>query len=74
MYSYRYEKYAWIPALICLVIATGTGGKHFKDRFEAPPADAPTILSFGALIAGFIVPYAGMASDFFTYLRPEVPS
>ena len=70
----RYEKYSWIPALICLVIATGVGGKHFSSQTPTEPAIAPAFLSFGGLIAGFIVPYAGMASDFFTYLRPDAPA
>jgi len=69
-----YETWSWIPALICLVIAVGVGGKNFHLQQETLPATAPTILSFGALIAGFIVPYAGIASDFFIYMRPDAPA
>ncbi|TIA05806.1 cytosine-purine permease [Aureobasidium pullulans] len=71
---HRYERFAWIPALIAIVIATGTGGKHLSNQaaFETP--EASTILSFSALIAGFLIPWAALAGDFAVYMVPEASS
>jgi NCS1 nucleoside transporter family len=69
-----YERYAWLPALIAIVIATGCGGKHLKLQVEAPPATAPQVLSFGGLVASFMLPWAALASDFSTYMHPKAPS
>jgi NCS1 nucleoside transporter family len=69
-----YERWAWIPALIALIIATGCGGKGLGQQLEAPAATAPQILSFGSLVAGFMLPWAALASDFSTYMHPKAPS
>jgi purine-cytosine permease-like protein len=37
---HRYERWAWIPALIALVIATKCGGKSLRKQVEAPAATA----------------------------------
>ena len=71
---HHYERWAWIPALIALVIATGCGGKSLSQQVEAPVATAPQILSFGGLVAGFMLPWAALASDFSTYMHPKAPS
>ncbi|CAI6329099.1 unnamed protein product [Periconia digitata] len=68
-----YEKYAWVPALIAIVIATGVGGKHLKEQVVVPAATAPQILSFGGLVASFMLPWAALASDFSTYMHPKAP-
>jgi purine-cytosine permease-like protein len=69
-----YERYAWVPALIAIVIATGCGGKHLKMQAEVAPATAPQVLSFGGLVASFMLPWAALASDFSTYMHPKAPS
>jgi NCS1 nucleoside transporter family len=71
---HHYERWAWIPALIALVIATGCGGKSLRQQVEAPAATAAQILSFGGLVAGFMLPWAALASDFSTYMHPKAPS
>lgn len=55
---HQYERYCWVFALIAIVITTGVGGKnlHFNTPTE-PPAPA-TIISFGGVIAGFLIPWA----------------
>lgn len=70
---HHYERWAWIPALIALIIATGCGGKGLSQQVEAAPATAPQILSFGGLVAGFMLPWAALASDFSTYMHPKAP-
>ncbi|CAM1503593.1 Fc.00g011840.m01.CDS01 [Cosmosporella sp. VM-42] len=70
-----YESYAFIPALIAVTIATGCGGSELKK--QAAPAEAPTagmILSFGMIVASYMIPWAAVASDFTTYFDPRVPS
>lgn len=70
---HTYERYAWIPALIAIIIATGCGGKHLHEQVAAPSASAATVLSFGSLIAGYTLPWAALASDFSTYMNPKAP-
>ncbi|CAK3873936.1 cytosine-purine permease [Lecanosticta acicola] len=69
-----YDRYAWIPAAIALVVATGCGGKHLAHQTVAPPAEPATVISFAALVAGFLIPWSALASDFATYLEPRTPS
>jgi len=70
---HQYERFAWIPALIAITVATGCGGKHLHQQVAAEAPAASTVLSFGALVAGFLIPWAALASDFATYMRPETP-
>ncbi|KAI0938693.1 hypothetical protein AcV5_000314 [Taiwanofungus camphoratus] len=69
-----YERIAWIPVLIVYVVALGIGGKHLSNPPPAQPATASTILSFASTIAGFVITYSPLASDYTIYFRPEVPS
>jgi NCS1 nucleoside transporter family len=71
---HHYERWAWIPALIALIIATGSGGKSLSKQIEVPPATTSQILSFGGLVASFMLPWAALASDFSTYMHPKAPS
>ncbi|KII95691.1 hypothetical protein PLICRDRAFT_96749 [Plicaturopsis crispa FD-325 SS-3] len=70
---HQYERYAWFPVLIAILIATGCGGKYLHLQVETEPPTAATILTFGGLVAGFLIPYSGMASDFATYINPNAP-
>ncbi|KAF2760057.1 hypothetical protein EJ05DRAFT_492481 [Pseudovirgaria hyperparasitica] len=77
VFGYRvlhyYERFAWIAALICLIITAGIGGKHMSIQTDVPPASAQAVLSFGGLIAGYFVPWAALGSDFTVYMRPNAP-
>ena len=66
-----YERFAWIPALIAIIIATGCGGKQLSAQVNAPAATAPLVLSFGGLVASYMLPWAALASDFSTYMDPK---
>ncbi|KAK4064391.1 hypothetical protein Trihar35433_7908 [Trichoderma harzianum] len=70
-----YETYAFIPAIISVVIATGCAGSGLKKQ-AAPetPATAANVLNFGMIIASYQIPWAALASDFTTYFDPKVPS
>ncbi|EXJ84727.1 NCS1 family nucleobase:cation symporter-1 [Capronia epimyces CBS 606.96] len=69
---HQYERYAWLPALIAIIIATGCGGKHLSHQVETEPPAASLIISFGGVIAGYMIPWAAMASDFAVYCHPSV--
>jgi purine-cytosine permease-like protein len=70
---HNYERLAWIPALIAIVITTGCGGSHLNQPYPAPAATPGGVLSFGMIIASYMIPYATLASDFTTYLNPNFP-
>lgn len=72
---HHYERYAWIPSLISIVVAVGTGGKELRNQvtYDAPPS-AASVLSFGMIVASYMVPWACLASDFTTYLKPDTSS
>ncbi|KAI0797398.1 cytosine-purine permease [Irpex lacteus] len=69
-----YERIAWTPTLLVYVVALGVGGKHLINPPAAEPASASTILSFASTIAGFVITYSPLASDFTIYFRPDAPS
>ena len=70
-----YETYAFIPATIALIIATGCGGSDLKKQAVPVAAvAAPAILNFGMIIASYMLPWAAIASDLSTYFDPKVPS
>lgn len=68
-----YEWFAWIPALIGIIVATGCGGKHLHEQVAVPPVEAASVLSFAALVAGFMLPWAALSSDFVSYMDPDTP-
>ncbi|KAI0157164.1 permease for cytosine/purines, uracil, thiamine, allantoin-domain-containing protein [Hypoxylon sp. FL1284] len=71
---HQYERWAWIPALIAIVIATGCGGSGLREQAPTEPATPGGVLSFGMIIASYMIPYACLASDFTTYLNPKFSS
>ncbi|KAJ3871815.1 permease for cytosine/purines, uracil, thiamine, allantoin-domain-containing protein [Lentinula edodes] len=72
-----YERIAWFPVLVVYLVALGLGGKYLNDIPTSAPAStatAPTILSFASTIAGFVITYSPLASDFTIYFKPSVSS
>ncbi|KAJ6588794.1 permease for cytosine/purines, uracil, thiamine, allantoin-domain-containing protein [Mycena capillaripes] len=69
-----YERFSWIPFLVIFLIAVGLGGKNFQHIPPVEPASAQTILSFAAVIAGFVLTWSPLSSDFSCYMRPDAPS
>lgn len=70
-----YERYAWIPAIISIIVAIGTGGKdlHKQVTYDTAPS-AASVLSYGMIVASYMVPWACLSSDFTTYLKPDTSS
>lgn len=69
-----YEMVAWAPALLMIVIATGCGGSQLHLQAPAEPATAAGVLSFGMIVASYMIPWGCLASDFTTYFNPAAPS
>jgi NCS1 nucleoside transporter family len=67
-----YERVAWVPVLISFLVALGVGGKNLFNAQPAEPATADAILSFASVIAGFVITFSAMASDFTMYYEPTV--
>lgn len=69
-----YERVAWLPILTIFIIALGIGGKHLSDPPPPVPATPRQVLSFGSTIAGFVISWCALSSDFTNYMRFETPS
>ena|ERR1700733_742520 len=70
----RYQRIAWLPVLMVYSIALGVSGKHLISSAPDLPAHGSPrqIMSFGALIVGFVISYCSASSDFTTYFPPNV--
>lgn len=55
---HQYERYSWIFALLAIIIVTGVGGKGLLNQVEQPPSSPALIISFGGVVAGFLIPWA----------------
>lgn len=64
----------WIPVFVAYLVAVGIGGKHLNNPPPAVPATAADILSFASVIAGFVISYAPLSSDYTLYYTPDVPT
>lgn len=72
---HMYERFAWIPALIAIAVAVGTGANGLKQQLEPEgPPTARAVLSFGMIVASYMIPWAGLSSDFTTYISPQASS
>jgi purine-cytosine permease-like protein len=58
--------------VITFIIALGLGGKNLSSPPPAVPATPVSILSFASTIAGFVITYSSISSDFTTYFDPDV--
>lgn len=57
-FLHQYERYSWMFALLAIIIATGVGGKELFNQVEQPPPSAALVVSFGGVVAGFLIPWA----------------
>lgn len=66
-----YEAYAWMPALVSIIIAVGCAGTRLRQQtVPEAHATAAQILGFGGVIASYMIPWACIASDLTTYFDP----
>lgn len=57
-FLHQFERYSWIYALLAIIITAGVGGKHLADQAVKPPAAPATLVGFGGVVAGFLIPWA----------------
>lgn len=57
-FLHQYERYSWVFALIAIVIATGVGGKELSNQVVRETPATSTVISFGGVVAGFLIPWA----------------
>jgi NCS1 nucleoside transporter family len=71
-----YERLSWPPVLLAFLVALGVGGQNLYNANVQPavPATASAVLSFAGTIAGFVITFSAMASDFTMYYDPNVSS
>jgi purine-cytosine permease-like protein len=67
-----FERLAWIPILVVYIAALGVGGKNLSNPPPAEPASAATVLSFASTMAGFVITWAPLGSDYTLYFKPQV--
>ncbi|KDN48573.1 hypothetical protein RSAG8_02560, partial [Rhizoctonia solani AG-8 WAC10335] len=68
---YTYERFAWIPIVMVYLVALGCGGKHLTNLPPVVPASSVTVLCFAASIAGYMISWSTLASDYTIYLDPS---
>jgi hypothetical protein len=66
----RYQNCIWVPCLVVFVVVTGVSGEHFADT--PAPATVAQIFNFGATIAGYMIPWSALSSDYTAYFHPRV--
>ena len=66
--SIRYERVSWLPVLLVFLVALGIGGKNLSSSPTSEPTTAAAVLSFTSVIAGFVLTYSPLASDYTTYM------
>ena len=71
-HSPRYERLSWIPVPIVYLVALGLGGSNLSDPPPPEPASARHVLTYAAVLAGFIITFSPMGCDFTTYMDPKV--
>jgi hypothetical protein len=67
----RYQNCAWFFFLLVFIVVAGVGGKHFVDT-PAAPATVVQVFSFGATIAGNMITWSAISSDYTAYFHPRV--
>jgi len=67
-----YQNCIWVPCLVVFVVVTGVSGEHFADT--PAPATVAQIFNFGATIAGYMIPWSALSSDYTAYFHPRVSS
>lgn len=45
-----------------------------KQTTPAEPPSAASVVSYGMIVASYMIPWAAIASDLTTYFDPKVPS
>ncbi|KAJ8133113.1 hypothetical protein O1611_g510 [Lasiodiplodia mahajangana] len=71
-FLHQFERYSWTFTLVAIIITAGVGGSKLFNQVETAKSSPAAIVSYGGVIAGFLIPWAAMASDFSVYCDPSV--
>lgn len=71
---HAFERYAWIPALVAVAVVVGTGAADLRRQTAGPSPSPAAVLSYGMIVASYMIPWACLSSDFTTYLKPDTSS
>ncbi|THH07047.1 hypothetical protein EW145_g3654 [Phellinidium pouzarii] len=69
-----YERISWIPVLVVFLVALGVGGKNLSNPPPTEHVTAVSALSFASVIAGFVITFSPLSSDYTTYMDSNVSS
>ncbi|KAI1269159.1 putative purine-cytosine permease FCY2 [Xylariaceae sp. FL1019] len=72
-FIHQWQRWAWIPAAIAIVVAVGCGGSELHKQKAAPPPGVSTVFSFISLIAGYMLPYGAVVGDIAVYMPANSP-
>jgi purine-cytosine permease-like protein len=68
-----YQRFAWMPSFIALLILAGCGASRLKIQTETQPAMAYDVLSFASKVVSYTLSWSFSASDFCVYIQPTEP-
>ena len=67
----RYQNCAWFFSLLVFIVVAGVGGSKFVNTPVAS-ATVVQVFSFGATIAGSMITWSVISSDYTAYFHPRV--
>lgn len=70
-----FERWFWVPVLVCFLVLigiAGTGPQGLHIPSNDPPLSASAVLGMGAVVAGYLVAWAPLASDVTLYIAPDI--
>jgi len=68
-----YERWAWIPTLIALIFTIGCAGSQLSKQAPVPETTGIQAMNLIALVAGNIVTFGNIISDYGVYMPPDAP-
>lgn len=70
---HAYQRWAWIPTLILIIITIGYGGKGLKAQAIVPDPQAPAVINTIALMAGYMISWGNVVGDYCVYMPANAP-
>lgn len=72
-FIHQYERYAWVPSLIAILVTVGCGGSKLKEQSPPSKPTGQTVMIFISFIAGYMLPYSSTVGDVAVYFSPKAP-
>lgn len=74
MVLHRLEQVSVVLGLIAIITAVGAGGSHLSDRVPTETATSYPVLSFGGILAGFLLTWTAIVFDYTTRYGKDAPT